>query len=221
MEQRSPARPIPPTSGTTIRSSLGGLTDQPVELVIPVGNDKPENLAYADFDSFIFDPPDVNYRFEWDMSIVSSPATSAGSVLVARLDGVGFGATMIQWSVGATGGADSVGVVFGEGSAATAFLPWAFGTPMHMQIDIDQDNGLFSLYKDGIPVLNEFSIPALDRVYNITFKSAHGGVGVGVGGTIAIDNFKATTLLPIPEPSTLLLALSGVVLLLGRKVRNK
>ena len=177
--------------GILVQSSAGGLTDQPVVLTIPVGNDEPANLTYADFDGDMFDPGDTQIRLEWDMSIIS-PSGANGSVIVARLDGGGFGPSMIKWGVSGTGSADAVGIMFGEGSSVSNWLPWDFNTPMHMVVELDTVNDLYSVYKDGIAIVEDVDVTGTDSIFALGFKSAHGGVDFGVGGVVAIDNFKAT-----------------------------
>lgn len=204
--------------GATVVATSGGLTDQPLQLVIPAGTDQAANLAYTDWDAFPFDAGDDHYVFEWDMSIVSSPALANGTVIMARVEGVGIGPSMIKWGLDSLGNPHSVGVAFGDGTSVTNWLPWSFNTPMHMAVEIDTVNDLYSVYKDGAVIIEDVVVSGLSSVYALSLKGAHGGVGLpGAGGTVAIDNFKATV---VPEPATLCLMLSGAVLLRSKR-RNK
>ena len=184
----------PDPNSILVQSSAGGLTDQPAVLEIFVGNDQPENLTYADYDGYIFDSGDTHVRLEWDMSIISSTATSAGCVIVGRLDGLGFGPSMIKWGVDEFGVPDAVGIMYGEGAEESNWQPWSFNTPMHMVVEFDYVNDLYSVYKDGAVIVEDLSVPGLTSVFSLALKSAHGGVGTGVGGIVAIDNFEATVL---------------------------
>ena len=206
----------PGTAGTIlVQASSGGLTDQPAVLTLPAANDDGTQLTYADFDAFITAPGDPGVRFEWDLSVASSSATPGQSIITASLDGIApFNNSRIIWGING-GGSPEVSVAFGTGTGATAFLPFAFNTPMHMMVEVDFEEDTYSVFKDSVVLLDDFSVGS-SSIFAVSFQGAFGGVTAAGGGVVAIDNFEASV---IPEPSTLFLALAGGIVLLGRKSR--
>ena len=195
------------TSGSdvaTVVSSLGALTDQPLQCVNTADNNGYPNLLLRGGGVTT-----GTVRLEWD-TLVSSHTlpTGGGAETIAAFymkSNVGGGIFAVTLTaLNTTTG--TLGTVWGQPGQAYdtgANLSWTVGTVNHFQVDLNLDAAKYSVWLNGNQVATNRTL-ASAGFGNYSMLDIKDGAGVGGSdgtSTYGLDNILIQTV--VPEPATL------------------